>query len=114
MEIGETIKDAIVREIKEECGIIAEPFGVIEIFDQIFRDSKRVRFHYVIVDFLLEYKSGEAAPDSDIEDLAWVETKDLKLFSPPEKTLEVIKRGLEVYEKLKSHPETLVPFINVD
>ncbi len=114
VEVGESLKDAIVREIKEECGIEARPLGIIEIFEQIFRDSKGVRFHYVIVDFLLEFTSGEAMPGSDTADLVWVTPEELERFAPPRKAVEVILRGLEIYRRLKSHPETLVPFIKVD
>ncbi len=114
VEVGESLKEAIVREIFEECGIEVRPLGIIEVFEQIFRDTKGIRFHYVIVDFLLEYVSGEALPSSDTADLAWVTPDEMEKFSPPEKAVEVISRGLEVFRKLKTHPDTLLPFIKVE
>lgn len=115
VELGEELEQAIVREILEECQIEVRPLGIIEVFEQIFRDDKgRVKFHYVIVDFLLEYVSGEAKPLSDSTELKWITIDELGKYNPPERAVKVIKRGLEVYRRLSSQPDTLIPFIKTD
>ena len=115
VELGERLEQAIVREIKEECNIDVHPLGIIEVFEQIFKDNAgRVRFHYVIVDFLLEYRGGEARPQSDTAELAWLTLDELSRYNTPERAIKVIKRGLEVYKQLKAHPETILPLIKTD
>ncbi len=115
VEPGEKLQDAIVREIFEECQIKVKPLGIIEVFEQIFHDRDgRVRFHYVIVDFLLEYVSGKAEPMSDSTELRWITIDELWKYNPPDRAVKVIKRGLEVYRRLRSQPETLIPFIKTD
>lgn len=115
VELGERLQDAIVREIFEECRIRARPLGIIEVFEKIFRDSDgKIKFHYVIVDFLLEYISGEAEPMSDSTELKWITLEELGKYNPPDRAVKVIKRGLYVFKRLKNHPETLIPLIKTD
>ncbi|HEX4064832.1 MAG TPA: NUDIX domain-containing protein [Acidobacteriaceae bacterium] len=53
VELGETLEEAICREVLEETGLVVTTVGVVEAFDRISRDADgRVRFHYVLVDFL--------------------------------------------------------------
>ena len=115
VELGERLQDAIVREIKEECQIQARPIGIIEVFEQIFRNNEgRVKFHYVIVDFLLEYESGIAKASSDTAELKWLTLEELGEYNPPARAVKVIKSGLEVYRKLRVQPETILPLIKTD
>src|SRR6185436_6793024 len=54
VELGETLTDAVVREVREETGLIVRPSEVVLVFDRIDRDETGVRYHYVIVDYLCE------------------------------------------------------------
>ena len=62
VEVGETLEAAVAREMLEETGLQVEVGPVIEVFDRIMRDDdQRVRYHYVLVDYLC-WPVGRRAP----------------------------------------------------
>jgi len=78
VEVGEAVREAVVREILEETGVTVKPVKLITVFDSIHRDEDdRVRYHYILFEYLCEYVSGEVTPSSDAPDARWVEFKDL-------------------------------------
>ena len=52
LELGESLTDGVVREVREETGLIVEPVELVELLDRIHREGERVRYHYVIADYL--------------------------------------------------------------
>jgi 8-oxo-dGTP diphosphatase len=91
VELGETLEEALVREMEEETGLVVEPIEVLTVFDRIQRAGDRVVYHYVIVDFLCRWRSGEAKAASDALEVAWARPDDLKHFDLPPKALEVVQ-----------------------
>jgi len=70
VELGETLRQAAVREAKEETGLEVEACEVLEVVDRIMRDPQhRVQYHYVLVDFLCRLISGEARSGADASEL---------------------------------------------
>ncbi len=70
VEKGETLEEAVRREMLEECGVDVE-VGDIVCVAEVLRDGK----HYVIVDFYVEFK-GEVRAGGDALDAAWIELKE--------------------------------------
>jgi len=73
LELGESLEDGVVREVEEETGLRVEPVELIELLDRIHREDERVRYHYVIADYLCRATGGELQAASDAEAVRWVE-----------------------------------------
>ena len=73
LELGESLKDGVARELLEETGLHVRVLDLIEAFDRIFPAAEpgntsvsRPRYHYVILDYLCERISGEPRAASDV------------------------------------------------
>ena len=102
VELGELLRGAIVREVLEETGIVIVPAGVIEVFDRLQHDDEgRVRYHYVLVDYLCEYISGDPRAGDDARDVKWVDLRDLDSIDMPDFTKSVIRKAVHLAEESK-------------
>lgn len=93
VELGETLEEALVREMAEETGLVVRPERVLTVFDRIERAGDRVTYHYVIVDYLCRLVSGTARAGSDAEAVAWAAETELGPYNLPPKAEEVIRDG---------------------
>jgi len=90
VELGETLEEALVREVEEETGLVVRPREVLLVFDRIQRDQGRVQYHYVIIDYLCEYVSGTPRAGSDAEAVAVVSPEDLDAYDLPPQARELV------------------------
>ena len=64
--MGETLRDAVQRELREECDIEIGVVRVADVVDVVVGDEAgRIRFHYVVTYLLARHLSGEARAGSD-------------------------------------------------
>jgi len=91
VELGESLEQALVREMQEETGLVVEPVEVLTVFDRIHREGGRVTYHYVIVDYLCRLVSGEARAGSDALDVVWASPDDLGPLDLPRRALGVVR-----------------------
>ena len=73
LELGEPLMDGVAREVREETGLIVEPLELVELLDRVHRDGERVRYHYVIADYVCRVTGGELKAASDADAVRWVE-----------------------------------------
>jgi len=99
VELGEELADGVRRELKEETGLDVEPLQVLTVFDRITRDGDRVRYHYVIVDYVCRRRGGRLKPDSDVVDARWVRHEDLPQYHLTEKATAVVREAFEFVRK---------------
>ncbi|HUG52578.1 MAG TPA: NUDIX hydrolase [Vicinamibacteria bacterium] len=96
VELGETLHEALVREVAEETGVVVVPREVVLVFDRIERDGAGVRYHYVVIDYRCEYVSGEPRAGSDAADVALVGPDDLDAYDLPPQALALV---LDVFRR---------------
>jgi mutator protein MutT len=96
VELGETLEQALAREMEEETGLEVEPIELLTVFDRIERDGGEVVFHYVIADYLCRRLSGEARAGSDALEVAWAGPEELKHYDLTPKALEVVSEALRL------------------
>jgi 8-oxo-dGTP diphosphatase len=96
LEVGEMVREAAIREAREETGLIVEPGELLGVFDRVLRDAeKRVQYHYVLIDFLCRRTGGELVAASDAAEVRWFTREELPALKLAEDTLEVIHKGFE-------------------
>lgn len=80
-ETGETLQQAVEREVLEECGIHITAGPPIAVLDSIYTDAGgQVQYHYVIIDFWAEYRGGQLQPATDADAACWIPLQDLASY----------------------------------
>jgi 8-oxo-dGTP diphosphatase len=94
LEVGETLREAAVREAQEETGLIVEPLELLGVFDRVLRDpAGKVEYHYVLIDFLCRRVGGKPCAGTDAVEVKWFKPEDLDGLRLAADTAEVIKLG---------------------
>ncbi len=90
-ELGETLREAAIREVAEETGAEIELVGMIDAIDSITRDAEgAVRFHYSLFDFAARWTGGAICPGSDASDVCWAKLSELDDYTLWDETVRVI------------------------
>lgn len=96
LEVGELVREAAVREAREETGLIVEPADLLGVYDRILRnEEQRVQYHYVLIDFLCRPVGGELRAASDAAEVRWFMREELRALQLAEDTQDVIHKGFE-------------------
>lgn len=94
VELGEQVQQTARREIKEECNIDIEPQDFLGVVDLILKDNEgEIQYHYILLDYLAKYKSGELAPQSDVTEANWFFQDEIKDLDIPEVTLKILEKA---------------------
>jgi mutator protein MutT len=94
LEVGELVREAAVREAREETGLIVEPGELLGVYDRVLRDpEQRVQYHYVLIDFLCHRVSGDLFAASDAAEVRWFTREDLPALNLAADTQDVIQKG---------------------
>jgi 8-oxo-dGTP diphosphatase len=96
LELGETLREAAIREAREETCLAVEPADLLGVYDRVLRDDDgRTLYHFVLVDFLCRRVSGEAHAADDADEVRWFTPEEIGALGLPEDTAEVIRLGFE-------------------
>jgi 8-oxo-dGTP diphosphatase len=97
LEVGELVREAAVREAREETGLIVEPGPLLGVFDRVLRNpEQRVQYHYVLIDFLCKPVGGELSAASDAAEVRWFMRQELPALNLADDTHGVILKGFEI------------------
>jgi ADP-ribose pyrophosphatase YjhB (NUDIX family) len=107
LELGESVAEGVVRELREETGLVVAPLELVELVDRIHREAGRVRYHYVIADYLCRVTGGELRAASDADAVRWVERAEWNSHSAlvlDPITVRVIEKGWQRAQALAGSP----------
>jgi ADP-ribose pyrophosphatase YjhB (NUDIX family) len=90
VELGETLHEALVREVREETGLVVAPREVVLVFDRIEKGEGGVRYHYVIIDYRCDHLGGELRAGTDAEAVALVAREELDAYDLPPQALDLV------------------------
>lgn len=94
LEVGETLRMAVVREVLEETGLAIEPGELLGVFERVVPDEHgRMRYHYVLIDFLCRRVAGELVAADDAEEARWFRREELAELELARETEDVILKG---------------------
>jgi len=94
LEVGEMVREAAVREAREETGLMVDTGDLLGVYDRILRDpGNRVQYHYVLIDFLCRPIGGELVAASDAAEVRWFTRDQILALNLAEDTLDVIQKG---------------------
>ncbi len=94
-EAGETVHQAVHREIREEAGIDIDILDVAAVVDLIDRDETELLHHYTVIDMLAEWRSGEIIAGDDAMDAAWVSLDEIGAYDLPDLQIDVITQAAQ-------------------
>ena len=96
LELGETVREGVVREVLEETGLAVETLELLGVFDRVVRDlDERTLYHYVLIDFLCQRVSGELCAAGDADEARWFSAEELANLPLAKDTAAVIQSALD-------------------
>jgi 8-oxo-dGTP diphosphatase len=103
VELGETLAQALIREVREETGLEIRVGPVVEVLDRVHRAvDGRIEYHYVLVDYLCTPIGGRLAAGSDADDTCWADVRDLTAYRLAPPAPEVIAKAVDMHAATKS------------
>jgi 8-oxo-dGTP diphosphatase len=97
LELGESLREGVRRELEEETGLAVSVHELIEAFDRVTTDEEgKWRYHFVILDYLCEAVRGESQAGSDVTDVAWAQEAELSEYSLTPTVTRVIQKAFEI------------------
>jgi 8-oxo-dGTP diphosphatase len=102
VELGETTAEAVRREIAEECDLDIRLGGVAGVVDRVVRDEAgRVRYHYVLVDYVAFSDTDRVRAGSDAAEARWVDVDEVARLDVTDGLLDMIRRALAVRGEIR-------------
>lgn len=110
VEIGESLRDAVRREVLEETGLQVRVKDLVAALDRVIPDHEgKIEYHYVLLDFLCEVEDGDPLPATDVTECAFIPLSQISARDLTEGTEQVIRRA---YDRGQSIP--LCPVYDAD
>ncbi len=104
VELAESPEQAVTREAEEETGLIVDNPTLIDVVSNVDLDEKgKVKYHYVIIDYLVHVKNGTAHAASDAIELHWVPFEEVENYDLTASFRIFFRHNREKLEKANSY-----------
>jgi len=104
VELGESVEEAVIREAKEETCLDVEEPQLIDVVGNVDLDEDdKVKYHYVIIDYLVHVKSGNIQAASDAAELLWVPFGEVEDYNLTTSFRVFFRQNREKLEKVNSY-----------
>lgn len=106
LELGESLKEGVKREVLEETGLRVRPLEALAVFDRVQKKGGRVWYHYVIVDYVCRPSGGRLKSGSDVLDARWVKREEIPGYRITPKAATVIADAFEWFAERRQTSRT--------
>ncbi len=96
VELGETLAEAVARELDEEVGVEADILALNRHVEPILRDGDRIRAHFVIASFVARWRRGEARTSEEMDAVAWIDPSDCAALPTTPGLAEILKSAQRI------------------
>lgn len=100
VETGETLAEAVTREVREETALAIEPVALAGHREVIIRDAQgAVERHFVILCFAARWLSGEPVLNDELDDARWLEPAALAGLETTEGLAEIVTAAVALVDR---------------
>ena len=96
VEVGETLMEAVAREVREETGMTVEPVALAGFREALVRDAQdRVERHFVILCFAARWQAGEPVLNEELDEARWIDPAELAGLKTTAGLAEIVAAAFE-------------------